>query len=96
MANKIVVHNRVNVWYMSSWIFGIAVVTAGVFNMFLVHPVPGIAYLLLSFVYFPFANAYITQKFKFSIPLVVKIVLGLILFMFTFGVSDLGGIIDKL
>jgi hypothetical protein len=68
----------------------------GLLNVFLVHPVPGIIYLLLSFLYFPPANSILRKRFGFSIPLVVKIILGIVIIMFTLGVSDLGDMIDKL
>lgn len=96
MEEKIAMHNRPAIWSIGSWIFGIVVLTIGLLNMFLVHPVPGIAYLLLSLVYFPPANAYFRKKLGFSIPLVAKFVLGIVLVMFTLGVSDLGDMIDKL
>ena len=96
MENKIVMHNKPNVWSISGWIFGIVVLTIGVLNILLVHPVPGIVYLLLSLVYFPPANAYFRKMLGFRIPLLVKIVLGVVLIMFTLGVSDLGDMIDKL
>ena len=76
------------------WIFGTAVFAIGVLNLILVHPVPGIGYLLLSFVYFPPANAILKKRFGFSIPFVVKIILGIVIIMFTLGVSDLGDMID--
>ena len=72
-----------------SWIFGIAFFAIGVLNVFLVHPVPGVFYLLLSFVYFPPANAILKKRFDFSIPLAAKIILGLVIVWFTLGVSDL-------
>jgi len=62
--------------------------------MFLVHLVPGIIYLLLSFIYFPPANALLKERTGFSIPLIVKIGLGIVIIMFTLGVSDLGDIFD--
>ncbi len=77
-----------------SWIIGTTVFAIGVLNMFLVHPVPGVIYLLLSFVYFPPANAILKKKFGFSIPLLLKIILGIVIIMFTLGVSDLGDVID--
>lgn len=94
MVNKIGMKRRQNVWSVSGWVFGVLVLTIGVFNMLLVHPVPGLVYLLLSLIYLPPVNAYIRKTFGFSIPPVVKILLGLVLFMFTFGVSDLGDMID--
>ena len=72
-----------------SWMFGVAFFAIGVLNLVLVHPVPGIFYLLLSFVYFPPANAILNERLGFSIPLVVKIILGLVVVWFTLGVSDL-------
>ncbi len=77
-----------------SWVFGIAVLAVGVLNVFLVHLVPGIIYLLLSFLYFPPANAIIKKRFGFAIPGVVKIILGLVIIWFTLGISDLGDMID--
>jgi hypothetical protein len=96
MRNKIAMKNLPAIWNICGWLFGLAVFTVGVLNMFLVHPVPGIAYLLLSFIYFPLANAWLIKRTGFRIPALVKIMLGLVLFMFTLGVSDLGDMIDKL
>ena len=96
MDNRIEMHNRPTVWSIGGWVFGLLVVTIGVLNMALVHPVPGVAYLLLSLVYFPPANAFLKRKLGFAIPLVVKIILAIVLVMFTLGVSDLGDMIDKL
>jgi hypothetical protein len=79
-----------------SWIFGVAVLTVGVFNLYLVHPIPGVAYLLLSLIFFPPTNGYLAKKFGFSIPMVLKIGLAIVMIQFTFGVSDLGDMIDKL
>ncbi len=79
---------------MIGWLFGAAVFVIGVLNVFLVHPVPGFFYLLLSLVYFPPANTVLRKKFGFSIPLVVKMILGIIIIWFTLGVNDLGDMID--
>ncbi|WP_089318376.1 hypothetical protein [Pontibacter ummariensis] len=86
--------NYVMPLHIISWLFGTLVLVVGILNMFLVHPVPGIAYLLLSLVYFPPVNALLQYRLGFSVPLVVKIVLGIFLIMFTLGVSDLGDMID--
>lgn len=77
-----------------SWLFALLVLTIGIANVFLVHPVPGIIYLLLSLVYFPPANAYLWERTGFSIPTVVKIILGVVIIWFTLGMSDLGDMID--
>lgn len=79
-----------------SWIFGTIVFVIGVLNLFLVHPVPGVVYLLLSLLYFPPTNALLKKMVGFPIPAVVKIILGIVIIMFTLGVSDLGDMIDKL
>lgn len=79
-----------------SRLFGLVVFAIGLLNIILVHFVPGIIYLLLALVYFPSVNAMLSSKYGFSIPLLVKIILGIILIMFTLGVSDLGEMIDKL
>ena len=93
--SEIIMNNNSMVLSVISWIFGIIVLAIGVLNLILVHPVPGVVYLLLSFVYFPSANAVLKKRFGFSIPLVVKIILGIVIIMFTLGVSDLGDMIDK-
>ncbi len=87
-------NNKSNVLNIISWVFGAAIFAIGVLNVFLVHTVPGVIYLLLSFVYYPPANAILKKRFGFSIPLVVKILLGIVIIWFTLGVSDLGAMID--
>lgn len=64
--------------------------------MMLVHFVPGIVYLILALVYFPPVNAMLKARLGFTVPSLVKVILGIILIMFTLGVSDLGDMIDKL
>ena len=80
---------------IAGWIFGIVVFAVGILNIVLVHPVPGIVYILLSLIYFPPANNFIKRSFGFAIPAAVKVILGVVLFFFTLGVSDLGDMIDK-
>jgi hypothetical protein len=75
-----------------SWIFGAIVFTIGVANIIWVHLVPGIAYMLLSLIYFLPESTFFKNVL---IPRVVKIALGIVIFFFTLGVSDLGDMIDK-
>lgn len=89
-----VINVRAVISNVIGWIFCVAVLVVGLLNMFLVHPVPGIVYLLLSLVYFPPTNTFLRKTFGYSIPLVVKLVLALIIVIFTLGVSDLGDMID--
>lgn len=72
------------------WIFGALLIVTGILNMILVHPVPGIVYILLSTIYLPPAYSFIREKFGFSIPILIKIGLAIALIFFTLGVSDLG------
>jgi len=85
---------KINTAALVNWIFGIIVFAIGTLNLILVHPVPGIVFMLLSMVYFPPVNEVFRKKFGFAIPLVFKIILGIVIIWFTLGVSDLGDMID--
>lgn len=76
-----------------STVFGIILVVVGILNIILVHAVPGIAYLLISLIYFPITNNFMKRKTGHAIPGMVKILLAIVLFFFTLGVSDLGDMI---
>ena len=79
---------------VAGWLFGLLVLGTGVANLLLVHPVPAAAYALVSLVYFPPASAALKERFGLSIHPLVKIVLAVVVVMFTLGVSDLGDMID--
>jgi hypothetical protein len=83
-----------NISTIISLTFGIVVFIIGILNIFLVHPVPGVVYLLLSCVYFPLSNTIFRKYSGFTIPPLLKIILGIIIIMFTLGVSDLGDMLD--
>lgn len=85
---------KTNLLNMTSWIVATAVIIVGVLNIALIHIVPGVVYLILSLVYLPPANNFLTRKAGFSIPIVIKGALGVAIFFFTLGVSDLGDMID--
>lgn len=72
-----------------SWIFVVIFFVLGVLNIVLVHPVPGIFYILLSVFYLPRLNTILKKKFDFSIPFVAKIIFGLIILWGTLAVGDL-------
>jgi hypothetical protein len=44
----------------------------------------------------PLVNDFLKRRFGFSIHPLVKIVLGIVILLFTLGVSDLGNMIDAL
>jgi len=85
---------KTNPYSIGGWIFGTAVIIVGLLNIALVHVVPGVVYLILSSLYLPPASNFLTKKLGFSIPLVIKVILGVAIFFFTLGVSDLGDMID--
>lgn len=80
--------------FVAGWVFGITLLGIGVANLLLVHPVPAVAYGLVSLLYLPPASAALKERFGVAIPAWVKIVLGIVVVMFTLGVSDLGDMID--
>ena len=77
-----------------NWFFGLIVLTIGISNLLLVHPVPGAVFTLLSLLYFPPVTTALRQRAGFTIPTVVKVILGIMIIWFTLGVSDLGDMID--
>ncbi len=87
-----ITNNSVNFSNLSSWFFGLVVLAIGVSNLILVHPVPGVVGILLSFLFFPPVNKALGKALGFSIPLGVKIALFLVIIWFTLGISDLGEI----
>lgn len=78
-----------------SWIFGILFFIIGVLNVILVHPVPGVFYILLSFIYPPPLNIILKKNFGFFIPFIIKIVLGLVILWGTLAVGDLVEIVES-
>lgn len=76
-----------------SVLFATLFMVIGILNLFLVHPVPGLFFLLLSLLYVPVGVKFIKQKFGFTIPFLVKVILGLILIWGTLAVSDLAEIL---
>ena len=76
-----------------NWIFGAVFFVTGVLNVVLVHPVPGIFYLLLSLVYFPPVSAFVKKKLGLAIPFWVKVALGLVVLWGTLAVGDLAEIL---
>ena len=80
----------------AGWLFGGIVFIIGMLNLLLIHAVPGNFFLLLSFIYFPPVTVYLRERFACTIPVVVKIILGVAIIWFTVGISDLGELIDNM
>jgi cbb3-type cytochrome oxidase subunit 1 len=89
-------NSSMNTGYIAGWLFGLLIIVIGILNLVLVHPVPAVAYFILSLLYLPPANALLKAWFGFTMPVVLKIALGVVIVMFTLGVSDLGDMMDKL
>lgn len=79
---------------LTNVIFGPLVAIIGVANLVLVHPVPGLIALVLALLYLPWTDAMLQRRFGHSIPLALKIAVGVSVVWFTLGVSDLGDLID--
>lgn len=78
------------------WVFTFFVFSVGILNTILVSVILGFIYILLSLIYFPPTKTFLKNKYNFSIPVIIKILLGIFIFQFTLGVSDLGDMFDKL
>jgi hypothetical protein len=88
--NEKEMHSNSIVWNITCWLFGIVVFAIGFLNTFWGNdPGFGIFLLLLSFVYFPPANALLKRKTGFSIPFILKIILGLFIVWAALGVGEL-------
>jgi hypothetical protein len=84
--------NKIPFALIAGWLFALVLVIIGVLNLVLVHPVPGIAYLIFSLIYFPPVMHWLRGNLGIRIPTALKIILGIIIMWFTLGVSDLAEI----
>ncbi|MEJ2596381.1 MAG: hypothetical protein P8100_14930 [bacterium] len=74
--------------YIISWLFGIAVFIDGILNLYRGNdPGLGVAFLVLSFVYYPPVNDFISKRFGLSIHYLIKIVLGILIIWVTLAVG---------
>lgn len=72
------------------WLFGLLVFAIGVINTFWGNDASfGIFLVLLSFVYFPPASALFRRLTGFTIPMAVKIILGVFIIWAALGVGEL-------
>jgi len=73
-----------------SWIFGILVFAIGVLNVFWGNDAGfGVFIVLLSFAFFPLINTLIKERIVFTIPLIVKILMGIFILWAALGVGEL-------
>jgi len=77
------------------WLFGILIFAIGFVNTFWGNdPGLGVGMLILSFVYYPPANAFLKKLTGLSIPWYAKVILGLLLLWISLGVGELFGKIE--
>nr|WP_315163482.1 hypothetical protein [uncultured Flavobacterium sp.] len=82
--------NKSNVWNIISWGSGIVVLVIGIINTFWGNDLGfGVFLIVLSVVYFPPTNVIFKKITGFSIPLVIKILLGLFIIWAALGVGEL-------
>lgn len=87
--------NRLLLYDLAGWLFGILVLAIGIVNTFWGNDMFfGIFIVALSLAYFPPANVLLKKLTGFSIPVWVKIVLGLFIFWAALGVGELFDKID--
>lgn len=89
MSAKTLTQERTAVSNIVNWAFFILFIIIGVLNLFLVHPVPGIFYLLLSTLYLPKTNAILKSTIGFSVPMWAKVIIALVILWGTLAVTDL-------
>lgn len=75
-----------------SFVFGLLLLTIGIMNVFMVHPIPGIIYILVSLVFFPPTNNILKKTLNFTIPFKLKLIIFILIMWFTLGVGDLSEI----
>lgn len=73
-----------------SWFLGLCILTLGILNLILIHPVPGLVLIFISLFFFPPVGNFLKGKTGFSVPFPVLVILAFVIFWFTLGVSDLG------
>lgn len=76
-----------------SWVFFVLFVMTGILNLFLIHVVPGTFYLFLSILYLPITNMKLKKIFGFTIPSLIKTIVGLVVLWGTLAVGDLAEIL---
>ena len=79
--------------HIISWLFSLVFLVIGVLNVFLVSVVPGVFYFLLSLIYIPQTNTFLSKKIGFTIPIIFKIIVGVVVLWGTLAVGDLAEVL---
>lgn len=95
ISSNVISGSTSNVFNIISWLLAIVVFAIGIINTFWGNdPFFGIFLILLSLVYLPPVNFMIKEKFGFSIPLILKILLAVFIIWAALGVGELFDKID--
>lgn len=78
-----------NTWTIVNYFFAVLFLIIGILNAIIIHIVPGIFYILLSLLYFPFSCAFIEKRLNIKIPNWLKLVIAILILWGTLGVGDL-------
>ena len=81
--------NNSKSWNIIGWTFGLLFLVIGILNLILIHPVPGIFYIVVSLFYLPPISMAIQKRLGFSIPVWLKIAFALLLLWATLAVGEL-------
>ena len=93
--SELIKENQSILYSITGWIFGIIFLTIGLINIFWGNdPEYGAFILLLSLAFYPPVNSMLREKLGFSIPLFLKIVIGLFIIWSAMGVGELFDKID--
>ncbi len=75
-----------------SWFLMILFIIIGIMNLVLIHPAPGIFYIVVSLFYCPPIGALAKQRMCFSIPYFIKIIAAFLILWATLAIGDLADI----
>ena len=81
--------NLSKVWNNVFWILWCIFLGLSILNFIYVHAVPGIFYLVLSFVFLPPLGSFLKKKLGFSIHPLVWLIIALVVLWATLAVGDL-------
>lgn len=79
--------------HIFGWLLAALFTAIGVLNLMLVHPVPGIFYLVLAVGYLPLVDDAIKRKTGLSVPFWAKLIFALLVLWGTLAVGDLAEIL---
>ncbi len=77
-----------------SWGFAAVLLSIGLANLLLVHPVPAAGYGIAALAYVPPVGDWLDRRLGWSVHPVARLALAVVIVLFTLGVSDLGDIVD--